>query len=231
MLVEFNGLPGSGKTTISHCLIGELKKAKVDAIDLQESIRTICKNKFKLALIIIYGLFHRGLNLYFLYRKCLKLKGNNTKADGTIVLNGVKNYCICKYLSKKKKNAVIISDQLFVQSVVSLYFDLAPTDYSCVQEVIDFAQNSFSSCLFVDVVGSPLVSYERIVRRNTRGGRMDKMNGTQLLEALNQQGRLILSIRGNIVRTKVICVDGSDSLDKNCDLLFSFFNENNMDRE
>lgn len=209
MLIEFNGLPGSGKTTITHEIIDLLSNNGYQAIDLQQTIREVSKKRFKVFLITLLGLFRGGIKLFFLYRKCLRLVKNKAKGSSKIIFNSLKNYSICIHLFRKSKEHLIVSDQFIIQSIVSLFYTSMPNRTEAIQSIVDYEEKCFCSCIFVDVKIDFCGAAERIKQRKTDGGRFDKLNEQELLDTIEKQKGLFELIRNNIQRENCITVDSS----------------------
>lgn len=212
MIIEFNGLPGTGKTTVAKNLI----------LFLEEKGIPCYYNKFfkeiKIKRYLSY-LFDGTIELYFLGRKFADKSSNNISGEKReIVKVFIGYYRLYRFFLKNKKNHVLIIDQGIIQALISiLHIDLMVSTKE-LEKIFAFLKRKGVTFLNVSCNTNVKLSVERIKNRNTFGGRLDRLDLVDLQHALENQAQNFESIRNcckNVLGLQEILIDTSESLEKN----------------
>ena len=110
-IIEFYGLPGSGKSTISKMLINKLAEYNILCIDFN---RYVYKNKrnFKALISGLFELRLKDIKLFYCYA-ILIIRQSNFKLNTIKVLCVCSNHLLLKSLFNKNIYNYIILDQGF----------------------------------------------------------------------------------------------------------------------
>lgn len=206
MVIEFNGLPGTGKTTVSHVL-GQLLEASgircAYTYELQES---------KLKRYFSY-LYDGSIVVAYLVKKIIDdIKPERPERNKMIFLV-VKYYRM--YLNYKKlcENEILIIDQGIVQALISIAYNDHITSSKGVENLFRYLKKKKITFLCVNCNTDSLLSFERIKKRNQKGGRLDVLDGQELVQILDLQKENFEMIRECIY--KINGRDTSINIDTN----------------
>ena len=142
--IEFNGIPGSGKTTIANRLLKDNKNLlKYD--DIKKQINK--GSKFKIAYIILrYG------NIEFLWLIILFI----LRSKNTIIryfkraITLYNTFCIYNSIENICSNEVIIIDQGLIQYIISIPYDEVEIDYIYLKKMIKYISNKYNNIAFIN---------------------------------------------------------------------------------
>lgn len=195
IIIEFNGLPGSGKTTIARQLRRELESlgCKVSS--------SYYKRRFHRfgSLVFLNPRYWSLIKEIFLFSRLF------TKKRGLANILHVANY-VRKYndFVDNSKNGILIIDQGFVQSLVSLaHQDNMPQSDRLDKILRNSGINNMPLCIIncdVDI----MVSDNRITSRPKNDCRVEKMNQTERLQTLKVQKENFTTLRNRI---EIVCPD------------------------
>lgn len=207
MLIDFNGLPGCGKSTVARELLSLLSDQSRKCLFLQTEIERVSKRKLTLLFLLVKSIFSSRIKILFIYFRLLaEFKNGGIK----LAINAWKNYCIC-FSSAKANDTIIIADQFVIQSILSCYYDVQIKDFSGVRKLVGHAERDFRYCLFVDVECSSETAAQRIAKRKTHGGRLDDLEINSLKAILETQIHNLDFIKQSVNRAHVITIDSSDT--------------------
>lgn len=219
-IIEFNGLPGSGKSTITSKLklIAEQNKWKVED--------SSCFKKFGTSPYMVF-LNHKCLALLPLLIRLKGLRIYNKKEIGQIIrfLNYVRSYeC---FIKMQPKSAVLLQDEGIIQALVSILF-VDPIDgkYNVIRKIFNRLKGYGINWYQVNLDNDAQLSYERIIKRGTNLGRMDLMNEKELKASLNIQKETFSFIRNVVsdsgIATSIMNVDTCGNAEQNASIIFNW---------
>ncbi|MCR5206174.1 MAG: AAA family ATPase [Lachnospiraceae bacterium] len=163
-VIEFFGVPGSGKTTYSQRLIRQLKE-KGNKVLIYGDYKQYNYKK-----LILKALTHRAGRSFCLHMLLLVFKNRLlTKAD--VLKRGI--YCLSFigfYLSNKGKGYIVMDEGVVQGAVSALYtYNKRPVDFRGLVKALSKLSGRY---VFIDI--SPQEASSRISLRNTPGhGRLD----------------------------------------------------------
>lgn len=193
MIIEWNGLPGTGKTTVA----GEVKN-----ILEQNEINCILKHqrpKTKIQKYFSY-LFDGSLHLHYLARKYAKsIQGKNVREK--IQISSLLVYYYRMYLDFQKScpNKVLLIDQGIIQGLISIAHTDPIKNRKTLENVVRFISKKISFFI-IDCELNPQLSFERIRIRNTNFGRLDNCEDVELKKNLDIQAENFKIVRDVIKR-------------------------------
>ena len=221
-IIEFYGLPGSGKSTISKMLINKLAEYNILCIDFN---RYVYKNKrnFKALISGLFELRLKDIKLFYCYA-ILIIRQSNFKLN-TIkkYFAFVRNHLLLKSLFNKNIYNYIILDQGFVQEMVSIaynYNNMFTDNDISLKNFFSYVQSSFSNYMFIYVVVDGEMCKQRLKQRKKGNSTLDNVidNDTYLNKLIqtHQMNFDIIQKQNKIIPTLVInsCNSAMDNANK-----------------
>lgn len=202
LILEFNGLPGSGKSTISSELESLFNNNGIS------SIRSYYSKGF-----------HRNNKTLFLNPKwcyviiCLfffamKVYPRKDRKSGVIAfVSYLRMYT--DYL-RAAQDTILIADEGLVQAITSFFHLDAISSHRQIERFLSFIKKDKIEFIRVDCQNEIDIAFSRIKGRGETGARLDVMEGKELMEALVVQSdnlRLIRDIFSNALYQRVIHID------------------------
>lgn len=170
-IIEFYGLPGSGKSTVCERVIKELRSGGNQVGDIDEYLK-YCKGiKW-----VMRGLVSRnGFTFFSTALRTLRRKKMLFCRDVIVrILRVLQFYAYYDMCVKQKKYTYMLMDQAIIQGYISTFYDytdMTAGDYRCVVKGI--SSYNFMS-FYMDI--SPETASERIDMRGEEDhGRCDKI--------------------------------------------------------
>lgn len=216
MIIEFNGLPGTGKTTIANHLYELLK-------DRYNIYFKCILEESRLKRYFSY-LFDGSLHLYYLaVLYVIKSTDSYTKEKLKIASLLVAYYRMYKYfLKNEKRNDILLIDQGIIQALVSINFFDKIKGTNEIDKIFKFLNKKDISFSLVCCRCNAELSKQRIKQRNLHGGRLDNSKEDERKGILDIQGynfNLINDIVKDLKILEIINVDTMDSPEINAELI------------
>ena len=204
MLIEFTGLPGSGKTTIADKLIDRIGGEVDVKIGTFDHLGTVRRVTSKLAFAFTsFFIFPKDS---FLVVKELSINHNSKMEAVRDALNIL--YLMTRYHKAKKQketDSIYIFDQGLIQAFLS----------SCMygqwsDSIFETLKKYSGRVIFVDV--SPEISSARLSERGDKSSRVQKKGGQ--IERLAEQERCLMKIITNLEfsKNKVITLPNNNEI-------------------
>ena len=217
IIIEFNGLPGSGKTTTSKILQNRFECNK------QKTFNRYFRKKY-----------HR--NVYsvlftFRYRKILKaiikyLNAFPTKVKKSIVYSYVSYIRMYNNFFDDNNKGVLLIDQGIVQSLISLAHNKSLPVNDDLRDLLLSSKFNRIPIIFINCLSDEKLSMSRIEAREFRGARVDTMNKTEMYRTLCAQSRNFDKIRTALKELypdlHVINIDMNESPESNVELISQY---------
>ena len=179
-IIEFNGLPGTGKSTIARSLESQLISSGVKAIRSYGSIQPkVSFGYWKYCLCIC---------LFSFRIRPLKIRKNGISA----FLKYVRMY---PYFVKSSSDDVLIIDQGLLQAILSIAHTDQLVVTNSLRRLVKSVIPSDARFIRVDCECSPELSFSRIRERGITGGRLDVMPDSELTESLTVQNKSLTQLR------------------------------------
>ena len=218
LIVEFNGLPGSGKTTLANML-----KSKFEALGLPVHTRyyryPLPKRRY-LPLIMprYYGL------LFDINRLSKTL---SSKKELYIKLSFINYIQMYRDFITDKKDEIMIVDQGLIQSLISLAYDDIINNVHPLKHLLYDSKLFDLPILFVNCYLEPEESHNRIKTRPLKKGgfRLEYVDDNKILDILRTQENNFNIIRKEIesnASNSYIDIDMKATIDINIDKLLNY---------
>lgn len=189
MIIEFNGLPGTGKTTVSKFLEEQLLKSGKTVITkhiISESRLKRYISYFVDGTIPLYFLMNRFV------KKSIQPYDRNSKKVMSVVIG---YYRIYRDFLKNKDESILIIDQGIIQGLVSVVFVNSLIRTHELKKIFEFFRKKRISFFQVDCNISPETSHRRMRTREKSATRLDNYDDDELLQLLKKQSKTFDTIR------------------------------------
>lgn len=194
--VEFYGLPGCGKSTISHLVA---KKLREEGYAVNE-LTYILDHKYSANMRRFIKLFLTFIYLLFDNKSFCKILHIIGKSKKKICINEIVNIMPkCWGYRNSKKYDFLIWDEGVIQSAVSSTLDNIPEECDIISKEIlkVVADNCKVIGVFIDF---PIeVAEERMVKRNTKDSRADRLQGKERALFLKRFQRCLALLDQNCI--------------------------------
>ena len=218
LFVEFYGLPGCGKTTVSHLVAERLRQ---DGIAVNEPsynidhcnkpiVRKIKKFCLTLCWLFIYNKSFREIS------SLVKYNGYNWKERIEQITNIIQKI---KVYTKSSGSQIVIWDQGLVQAAISLSMNgRVPVvdNYRKLKDLISICP----SILYFSIDVDEKVAIERMAKRGTTDSRVEKIRDN------NQQYKVLCTLRDSVMalnkELSVTPIDGFSKVAMQTDDIYGF---------
>lgn len=190
--VEFNGIPGCGKSTVCGRLKNELLSREYRCIDFGEwkkannysffnlILRTLCAGQERIFIGYVKMLLHLPASAP------LKLKGTLASIKGNMLLLE----CI-----RTADAEILLADQGIVQDILSRYYNSPVENADGIKLIFETFFRQMKDSLLMEFDLSSKISAYRIENRASNFSRLDRMNMDKRLQLLEKQQSILEQIR------------------------------------
>lgn len=214
--IEFNGLPGCGKSTLSNCLLQEKKGEFYSYSDIA------CQEKSWLARNLRWIPYIRFKRLYHFFMLA-KVSGAKLNASLLKRLYCVERIC-CTYRCNQSIEGICIVDQGIIQGVLAIvYLNSLKDSAKLKKHFLAIANELRQEVCFINAYISADVCFSRIRTRQNGRSRLDEIkDDDQLLEALTIQERNFCLLRKYLTDFDSLNLDMELEIIENVDRLRFF---------
>lgn len=222
VLVEFNGLPGSGKTTVANLLYNKLDAAGYN-VDQRENTYLINRlgnlgRKWK---ILNSGGFILPWRLFNFFLSIEPVRLDRLRQIKRIYA-WTSSY-VRLYREGGRGWDVVIVSEGFVQAVVSAVFIDTFGKKKELQDLLRYFLDKNFNIIIIDCMIDEHEAKERILSRQRAKGRFDQMSVTHLERNLEIHNRNLETVRRNLRYMgcpETVKIDMQDTPEENCDLVY-----------
>lgn len=225
IIIEFNGLPGTGKTTISRCLNKYLSENGI--ITLTDFSKNRIRRNHYSTLLNLSCLHLKWI--LFRYWNTINTTDNRTGRD-FVIMHFFRMYK--DFLNTK--GCVLIKDQGIIQALLSMAHLNRINSSKPLDEVVKYLFRSDVMFVRIDCKTDVNISYDRINSRPTFNARLDNISNDQLMHSLSTQSHNLSIIRDSFnsiysSNMMVLRIDTNEPYTKNAELIaaqiFKIFNQ------
>ena len=216
LIIEFNGLPGAGKSTISTELEALFTKSGISSIRSYYSKESQKDNK---SLFLSLRWCQVLIRLFFL---SMTVHPRKDRWPGIIAF--VKYLRMYTDFLMSSCDYILITDEGLVQAITSFFHIDTINSHKLMARFIGYIKKADLEFIRVDCQNDINLVYSRIKGRGTTGARLDIMDGQDLLDALEIQSNNLMTIRNcfsESLHQKVIQLDTNISPSVNANYVFS----------
>lgn len=225
IIIEFNGLPASGKTTVSKRLADIYRDNRFSTGTFSDIRAKFSANNrlVRLFSIIEPGNFLALINTLIF---CFKIKPfameRVTHAFGLFWFYFYYKKYITTYVKDAYPNIIIV-DQGFIQKIISIVH-LDKVDRINLDRLLRILMTDLSGITFVNCHIYPEQSAQRLEKRNTRRGRLDIIaDRNELINSLTVQSQTFTDVRDllqNFDHITILNIDMANEPDDNAPYIF-----------
>ena len=203
MIIEFNGLPGTGKTTVSRAL-GER---------LSEKGAVFYKHSAGGSKLIRYArsLFDGSLSLYRLGAAFSDSVTGGDRDNRKLAFVLVKYYRAYRdFTANATENGFLIIDQGLIQGIISIAHGREITDTAALDRLLVFLKKRGIVFVSVNCLGGVELARDRIVSRGADVGRLDVCDDGERMAVLTVQEKNFRTVRERmeaVLKPVTVCVD------------------------
>lgn len=181
VILDFYGMPGSGKSTISHMLAEQIREKGYSVIEpswtldnKESSIKRILK---KLLLAVAYEICHP-----LVIKKTMGCAGSNGTSAKQQFKLWVNLAYTMNYESRKKGADFMIMDEGIAQGIVSLFTGASELEYD---KCYSYLKNKiYSTITFVYINIDTETALQRLEKRGTKKSRVDQLSSEVKIKML-----------------------------------------------
>ncbi len=229
IIIEFNGLPGSGKTTLSKKIIDNLRKNNINGMLYQE-YKEMYQKKLKLIDMLFFAFKLLNIsNWKFLYytffcaNKDYKLNKNRFKKTYSVLYF----YINMKDMKKRSDIDVVVFDQGIVQAIISIIYLDGFYSEKYIKGILKCLNKTIGEMHIINIDLSIDGALERVMDRKNLLCKIDRMNVVDAQEMLEINYNIFDKIRGiiNDINFKRLNIDGNLHIEKNASIIEDWINE------
>lgn len=219
-IIEFNGLPGTGKSTIAN-YIESILKGQGYVVYREYFCNQHQRNNKSLFFSMRWLLLIAKICLLSLSIKPLK-----NRINGIIAF--VKYLRMYYVFYKIETNAILITDEGIIQAITSIFHLDRIEDDSIVKKILNLVKDRGMLIFRVDCKSDVELSSSRIEQRGLTGARLDSLEPKKRIDALMTQAAnldVIRSLSSEALYWSAIAVDTSLSPEYNAQIICERFND------
>lgn len=224
IFLEFNGIPGSGKTTLSNRVIMDMKRKNYPVESYHEVIKKPNRKNSKHLLLYLFRIKPGSVKIGYLATMYLI---TNKKLNHENWLRVISLVVLFDFYQKKGQDCgdeVILVDQGIVQQIISMLYESELIADKYVKKLIRFAKKKNVGLYVVNVDLDINTSFERLVQRKGNISRIQKLSGADAIHTLTIQQNNFNKIREvlNELELESIDVNTKASIDESVQLIVNY---------
>jgi hypothetical protein len=188
VFLEFNGIPGSGKTTLSDRVIENMKGASYTVESYHQLIKKPTRNNLKRLVRYLFSIKLSSLKIGYLALMYLITNKKFNHENGLRVISLIVLFNFYQKKSLANDEEVILVDQGMVQQMVSMLFESELIAEKYVKKLIRYTQKKDMGIIIVNIDLDINESFERLTKREGNISRIQKLKkDTAMLTLIMQQ--------------------------------------------
>ncbi len=223
MFLDFNGLPGCGKTTLSLHIVNEMKKTGKPVLLFQDYIDRHIKSNMGSILYFFSGLLKLPPASFFLFVRFLFTLPRNAPKRLYRWYLLLLNYFLYKNCVRDNPGITVISEQCFIQELLSCYYNQPIKNQKIIVRLIKLLNDDY--CVINALLPLDVVLF-RLQKRKNGESRLDALyNNPSIMPILSMQNDNITCIRKCMknIGVNTIEINMEDDLNKNALLIIDNF--------
>jgi len=224
VFLEFNGIPGSGKTTLSDRVIENMKGASYTVESYHQLIKKPTRNNLKRLVRYLFSIKLSSFKIGYLALMYLITNKKLNHENGLRVISLIVLFDFYQKKSLANDEEVILVDQGMVQQMVSMLFESELIAEKYVKKLIRYTQKKDMGIFIVNIDLDINESFERLTRREGNISRIQKLKKDTAMHTLIMQQNNFNKIR-KIIREldlESITVNTQGSIETNVLLLENY---------
>ncbi|WP_303871781.1 AAA family ATPase [Acetobacterium wieringae] len=195
MFLEFNGIPGSGKTTLSNRVIKDMKSKNYPIESYHKVIKKPTRKKLKDLLLYLLRIKLGSVKIGYLATMYLITNKKLNHENWLRVFSLVVLFDFYQKKGQDRGDEVILVDQGIVQQIISMLYESELIADKYVKRIICLAKKKNLGIYVVNVDLDINTSFERLVKRRGNISRIQKLNKADAIHTLTIQQNNFNKIR------------------------------------
>lgn len=224
VFLEFNGIPGSGKTTLSDRVIENMKGVSYTVESYHQLIEKPTRNNLKRLVRYLFSIKLSSFKIGYLALMYLITNKKLNHENGLRVISLIVLFDFYQKKSLANDEEVILVDQGMVQQMVSMLFESELIAEKYVKKLIRYTQKKDMGIIIVNIDLDINESFERLTKREGNISRIQKLKKDTAMHTLIMQQNNFNKIR-KIIREldlESITVNTQGSIETNVLLLENY---------
>lgn len=223
IIIEFNGLPGSGKSTIARSLKKELLKKNYKCFS------SFSRSRFMSNAYLVILDFHYWRLIYHIL-----ISIRNIPSKSKLKWTLISVYFLKMYRDFQRVNGVgcLIMDQGFIQSLISLAHNCDFSEFERLDDVLIKSRLNDLNIVFINCLNSVEVSSVRIAGREPNGSRVHSLDKKELNHLLRKQADNLIFLRNRIIKVfpklTTININTKETVENNVNVIIRSLNNNDI---
>lgn len=220
-IVEFNGLPGSGKSTVVSELNKKIQSEGKRICDFTTYFRKYKSNK-KVNIKSILNINCMCIKYIFYILIFSYLQEERFLNKVKVSLSTIKQFLILNYCYSVEQYEYIILDQGTIQNLISIAYDKKVTALKYVEKIFSVIDKTFLNFYIVntDIDNKSIIL--RLGKREHGTSRLDLLKNVDLINIINIQRDNFNYIRSSNIILKSINIDTNKDISENVKIVRNF---------
>lgn len=184
VFLEFNGIPGSGKTTLSDRVIENMKGVSYTVESYHQLIEKPTRNNLKRLVRYLFSIKLSSFKIGYLALMYLITNKKLNHENGLRVISLIVLFDFYQKKSLANDEEVILVDQGMVQQMVSMLFESELIAEKYVKKLIRYTQKKDMGIFIVNIDLDINESFERLTRREGNISRIQKLKKDTAMHTL-----------------------------------------------
>lgn len=220
LYLEFNGVPGCGKSTICKALLDELNKYNFRYYDYQNLFLNFIKKRMWKMQALFMLLNINGIRILYNTHKAvnqLGLSRDNRKFVPYLILTQL----LITYFGKKYSDSILVSDEGIVQYVISMLYDQKITNETHLDCTITeiLSMSNYVDMIAINVEIKSELAISRIREREDGKSRLDHLDNNSLKYIMDIQIANFMVIRKYISNLSHVDINVGSDIESNVRVL------------
>lgn len=198
LIIEFNGIPGSGKTTLTNDLIIDLKKNEDSIEILKKRLKKPSKKNARQLIGFLLGIKPSSIKAgYFVFMDLFK----NKKINKENLLRIYSLIIVFDFYQKQCRldnEEIIVADDGIIQQIISLYYGSELRLDHDLTKLIKYIKKRIPNLMIININLSIDQTLKRLKQRNSNISRIQTVDEITALQILRVQENNFKKIRNVI---------------------------------
>lgn len=224
ILLEFNGIPGSGKTTLSNRIITNMKDMNYAIESYHRVIKKPTRKNLRHLTWYLFSIKPSSYKMgYYAVMYLLTNKIFNHE-NWLRVISLIILFDLYQKKSLEDNDEVIVVDQGIIQQIISMLYKSELIADKYIKKIIKYTKEKDLGLNIINVDLDIKASFERLNQRKGNVSRIQTLSNEMAILTLNTQQNNLYKIREiiNEIDLESIDINTQESIDKNVLLLENY---------
>lgn len=224
IFLEFNGIPGSGKTTLSNRIITDMKGMNYSVESYHQIIKKPTRKNLRHLILYLFSVkpssYKMGyFALMYLFTNKILSHGNWLRVVSLII-----HFDFYQKKSLDQNDEVIMIDQGIIQQTISMLYKSELIADKYIKKIIKYMKKKELGIYIINVDLDIKESFNRLCQRKGNISRIQMLSGETAIHTLDIQQNNLNIIREIIKEIDIesIDVNTQESIDKNVQMIKNY---------